>query len=102
MKIKSVQIGEFLKSLTDADYQFLKLTINVRDGIQSLINNYCMTKEDICYNFIIKEEDYEKFISGNYAYSISDIAAINSLFLKFQQEKLANKVPFQVATTENQ
>jgi hypothetical protein len=96
MKIKSVQIGEFLKSLSDEEFNFLKLTMNVREGIEGLMTKYGMTKEDICQNFLIKEEGYENFVKGNYAYTISHMATINSLFMKFEQEKLAKRVPFQV------
>ena len=101
MKIKSVQIGEFLKSLNDSEYQFLKTTMNVRDGINGLILNG-LTKEDICYHFLIKEDGYDNFISGNYAYTISHMAAINSLFMKIETERLAKKVPFRVSNEKPQ
>ena len=97
MKIKSVQIGEFLKSLNSAEYEYLKISMNVRDGIESLIEDYNMSKEDICKSFDIKEDGYLNFISGNYAYAISHMATINHLLFTFRLEKMKSNPPFKVA-----
>lgn len=97
MKIKSVQIGEFLKSLNEAEYQFLKLTMNVVEGIKSLREDYLLSKDEICASFDIKEDAYENFIKGNYAYSISHMATINHLLFKFRMEKIKDNPPFKVA-----
>jgi hypothetical protein len=97
MKIKSVQIGEFLKSLNEGEYQFLKLTMNVLEGIKSLIEEHGISKEEILKEFELKEDGYENFIKGNYAYSISHLATINHLLFVSRMEKLKDNPPFQVA-----
>jgi hypothetical protein len=97
MKIKSVQIGEFLKSLNEAEYQFLKLTMNVVEGIKTLREDYRVTKEVICKEFDIKEDAYENFIKGNYAYAISHIATLNHLIFVNRMQDLKDNAPFQVS-----
>lgn len=97
MKIRNVQIGEFLKSLNEAEYQFLKLTIDVVNGIKSLIGDYGMTKEEICKSFNIKDDGYENFIKGNYAYAISHMATINHLLYTFRIENIKENPPFKVS-----
>ena len=97
MKIKSVQIGEFLKSLNEAEYQFLKLTMNVVEGINTLRKEYLFTKEEICKEFDIKEDGYENFIKGNYAYAISHLATLNHLIFVNRMEDLRDNAPFQVS-----
>jgi len=97
MKIKSVQIGEFLKSLSDAEYEYLKISMNVRDGINSVIKKHNLSKEEVCKKFDIKEDGYENFIKGNYLYAISHMATINHLFIQYEEKVLLNNPPFNVA-----
>ena len=97
IKINKVQIGEFLKKLTTVEYQYLKISMSIRDGIETLIDDYDMDKESILKAFELKDEQYQNFISGNYAYAISHMATINHLLFTFRAEKLKETQLFKVA-----
>ena len=83
MNINTKQIGKFLKSLNGAEYEYLKISINIRNGITSAIEKYDLSKEEVCSRFKIKEKDYENFVKGNFVYAISHMATLNSIFMEY-------------------
>ena len=97
MNIHTVKIGEFLASLTDVDYQYLGITMQVKDGINTIIKELSLTKEEVCQHFQIKEDAYDNFVKGNYHYAISHMATSNYLFFKIRERKALENPPFKPA-----
>lgn len=81
------KVGKFLKGLTEVEFRYLELCMNFVSGIQSLINKYKLEKDAIVDLFEIKSKDYYNYISGNYDYSIKDVAMLNAAYIKLDNEK---------------
>lgn len=73
------KVGKFLKGLTEVEFRYLQLTMQVVHGIKILFNKYNLTKERFIELFGINEKDYNNYISGNYVYRISDMAKLDTV-----------------------
>ena len=82
------KVGKFLKGLTEVEFRYLQLTMQVVHGIKILFNKYNLTKERFIELFDIKEKDYNNYITGNYTYNISDMAKLDTVheILGMEQE----------------
>lgn len=87
MKIDTKKIGTFLKSLEDVEYIYLKHVVGIRSSIQELINNFNLSKEDVCIRFKIQKNKYNDFVKGNYSYSLMDVAHLNAAFNELMEKK---------------
>lgn len=101
IKMNIKKIGSFLKSLNEAEYMYIRHTMDLRNAITSLMRKYDLKKEDIIKRFVIKPAKYNDFIKGNYNYSVHDMAIINSTFMEFEIEALAKKAPVQIKQDKN-
>jgi len=73
------KVGKFLKGLTEVEFRYLQLTMPIVHGIKILFNKYNITKERFIELFGIKEKDYKNYISGNYIYTIRDMAKLDNV-----------------------
>lgn len=90
------KVGLFLKSLNQAEYRYMELSMQMRSSIQKLILEHSLDKNYILDRFQIPSRKYKDFISGNYNYSVRDMAALNAAFMELGMEKLKEDVPIQV------
>lgn len=78
MKIDSKKINTFLKSMDDANFIYLKHMVEIRDLIQKLIKTYDIPKKDFCERMKLNQKKYADYVSGNYNYTMMDIAKVNA------------------------
>lgn len=98
MKINTSRIGKFLKSLNEAEYIYLVNCARMRDNIQTLVRNG-ISGHDLCNRFGISLEQYDDFISGNYQYTLKDMATLNATFLELEIERVKKQASAE-ATSE--
>lgn len=92
MKIDTKKIGNFIKSLNDVEYRYLELTMQFIGGLQSLVEKYKLSKEEVCERFHIAFEKYDDYVSGNFNYSLADLSCLNAAFMELEREHLKNKI----------
>lgn len=98
--IDSKRIKKFLSETTGANYQFLSAMMDVRNGINNIITNYKLSKEEVCERFGVNKRKYNDFIHGNYEYDLKIMAVINDTFCEYESKKLGENAPFQTPKTE--
>lgn len=99
--IDSKRIKKFLSETTGANYQFLSAMMDVRNGINNIITNYKLSKEEVCERFGVSKRKYNDFIHGNYEYDIKTMAVVNALFCEYESKKLGENAPFQTPKLED-
>lgn len=97
MKVNTKQIGQFLKTINELDYEYLQLTMQMRNGIQNLIARHNLSKAEFCKRFQITTRQYPDYIVGNYNYSLNDMACLNASFIELEAKLLEKEVPIKVA-----
>lgn len=97
--INTKHIASFLRKLNDTEYIYLQHCMGMRDNITRLIERHNLTKEDVCQLFEIKEKQYDAFVKGCVNYSVHDMARLNAAFMKLEAEKLEERVPVKVVTS---
>jgi predicted XRE-type DNA-binding protein len=100
MKINTKKVGLILKAISDEDYAYLQLTMQIRDVIKSITTKHEINQKEFCEFFKIRQNKYTDFVKGNYIYSLSDFALINHLYVKLEEESLKDTVPIQVAKSK--
>lgn len=98
--IDSKRIKKFLAQTTGANYQFLSAMMDVRNGINNIITNYKLSKEEVCERFGVSKRKYNDFILGNYEYDLKVMAVVNALFCEYETKNLKENAPFQTPKTE--
>ena len=86
-----------MKSLTAAEVMYMKHSIEFRLCLESLIRDNSLTDEYLFKHFGVSKNKLKDFVCGNYNYKLSDMSAINTLYVTLEQERLAEKAPIQVA-----
>lgn len=99
MSINTKKIGTLLQSLNDVEYRFLRLSLGVVDQIKDLIKDYNLDKETFCIKFQITHKDYPKYISGNWNYSVEDIAKLHAIQMEYKIEQLKKQMDKEKAIT---
>lgn len=93
--IDTKKIFKFLKSLNDTEYIYLRNHLGVLNGIKSLIQDFNLSKEEICESFRLDPKKYKDFVVGNYTYTLMHIAILNDKMSKLRSEgdfiEVANK-----------
>ena len=85
-------IGKFLKSMKGADFLYLKHTVIFRSNLEKMMKRYNLTKEYMCEKFHLSAPDYANFISGNYNYSLRDIANYECAWVELEKKKVEDDV----------
>ena len=94
--IDEKKIANILSSLNDAEYRYLSISMGFRDNLQRLIHKYNLTEETICKRFILNKNQYNKYISGAWNYTVSDMATLNSFYMELEIEELRKNPPIEV------
>jgi len=97
VKIDNKKVGQFLKSINEAERIYLVHTLNLSSSINRLINKFNLSKEEVCSKFDIELKKYNDFICGNYEYDLKIMAKTNALFIELETEALEEKAPVQFA-----
>lgn len=101
IKVNSKKVGTFLKSLSEPDYCYLRLTLQMVEGLRSLIKRHKLSKEDVCQRFKIKPAKYTDFVKGNINYSLHDMARLNAAFMDLEMEELAKNAPIKIKSEKD-
>ena len=94
-KIRSKEIGVFLKSLNEAERLYLGHCLNLSNSIKNQISKYKLSKQYICEKFKIKPNKYNDLVSGNMNYDLHHMCAVNLKNKKKEAELLEEQVPVQ-------
>ena len=70
ISINTKKVGQFLKSLNEAERVYLSHTFNLSNNIRKLIKKFNLTKQEVCEKYGIKLNKYNDFISGNCNYDL--------------------------------
>jgi len=100
MNIDTKKIGTFLKSITDAERNYLTHCLNFSGALRDLIKRHELSKEDVCSRFEIKPSEHDDFVKGNYNYSINEMAILNASFMELESEKLKENAPVKFPENE--
>ncbi len=88
------KVNLFLKELDQAQKIYLTEILHFITNLEGLIIKNNLSKDDVCRSFKISKEAYNDFISGNYNYTIYDLANLNAMFMLYRTEELKKNVPF--------
>lgn len=88
MKLNTNKIQRFLKSLNNAEFYYVQNCVNIAGSIKNMIRTYKLTKEFICEEFKVSDDNYDAFISGGYNYSVNDISTMEYLYKEFEKAEI--------------
>lgn len=101
IRIGTDKIGRFLKDLNGAERIYLEQVMRLSDNMQELQKHNNLSNTDFCELFNIKPSKYENYISGNYNYTVKDMALLNAAYVKLKSAealvKIEGEVPVKVA-----
>jgi len=100
MKSNAPQVRKFLSGLTDLDFHYLGIQIDMAKDARRLIETFSVSKEDFCKYMDIRIADYNRYLSGGYNYSLESIARMQDTWIKLrtlQAEKESETVLTDVA-----
>ncbi len=83
-KVDVKKCNSALKSFNDADARYITLCLEFRHGLQSLIKDYGMTREQILRRFKVPKSKQNDFMLGVYNFSIEDKATLKVIFMEQQ------------------
>ena len=98
--IDTKKIGSFLQSVNGAEYRYLELSMQVRNGIGYLMNQYNLSKEEIINRFNIPPKKVDKYIKGNYNYSMIDMACLNTAIREMEVKEAQEREVIKINTEE--
>lgn len=79
LKISVKKVHQFLKTLTTAEYQYVKMSINVVEEIKHINEHYNVPHEEILNRLNIPLSKKEDFIKGSYEYDLHIIAGLHAM-----------------------
>lgn len=94
MAIRLTAIHNLLKSLTEQDYKYLEMGMQIRRTLQEYIFLTKKTEEEILEEFEVPAKSAAGFLSGGYNYSIKDIAKIQAAIVTARMESAKTPVEF--------
>jgi hypothetical protein len=100
MKSNAPQVRKFLSGLTDLDFHYLGIQIQMAKDARKLIATFDVSKQDFCKHMDIRPTDYNRYLSGGYNYTLESMARIQDVWVKLrslQAEIEAEKVLTDVA-----
>ena len=100
MKIESTKIKQFLLSLTEQDFIYLKHVTDISKHCKLLIREHNISKADFCEKMHIKPRQYNDFIKGAYDYTLMDMARLNALHIQYASIAAAENPPFKIKWVE--
>ena len=92
MKIESKKIGRFIKSLNDAEFIYLKHTVDISEAIRHLIKRHKLSKAQVCEFFKTTPNKYNDIVKGNFNYSLHEIACLNVAQVTLETKKIQDDV----------
>jgi hypothetical protein len=97
VRINNKKVGQFLKSINEAERIYLVHTLNLSSSINRLIDKFDLSKEEVCSKFGIELKKYNDFVCGNYMYDLRIMSITNAWFIELETKALEDKVPVQIA-----
>lgn len=82
------KVRTFLKDLTITEFHYLELTVQLASSIKSLIKRHKLDKKRFCELFHINPKRYNDYTTGNFNYSVNDMATLNAVYQQLETEKL--------------
>jgi predicted XRE-type DNA-binding protein len=78
-QIYATKIDELLSDIEESEFIYLQQKIAIRLKVEKLIRNNNLSDEKFCELMEIDISSYEDFVSGSYAYTLLDIAQLDTL-----------------------
>lgn len=88
MDINKKKIHQFLKTINEMEFIYMKYHIELSHAIKSLIHLYKLPKEFICQEFKVPTRKYNDFINGSYEYSVNDMSTLDFLWKQLEKEAI--------------
>jgi len=84
MKSNAPQVRKFLSGLTDLDFHYLGIQIQIAKDARRLIETFSVSKEDFCKHMDIRLADYNRYLNGGYNYTLESMARIQCVWVKLR------------------
>lgn len=91
IKVSTQKITTFLNGISDVDFQYLKIAVDMANSAQTLIRRYGVTKKDFCERMEIKPREYDAYLNGSRRYDMEDMVALQMAWNYFELEKRAGE-----------
>jgi hypothetical protein len=96
-KLDSKKVRTFLKNLTSVEFRYLELTMQMASGMQNLIQRYKLDKQRFCDLFGINAKVYERYIKGDFNYTLDDMALLNANYQLLEIERIKEEDLIKIA-----
>lgn len=91
-KINHKVVRQFLSKLSDIDFRYLRLQIQMANDARNLIKEFNLSKEEFCKLLDISEKHYQQYLNGGFEYDIMKMALMNAAYCKLSTERAAKEV----------
>ena len=79
--MKTAQIRQFLGSLSDLDYRFLRIQCSMANDARNLIKEFNLDKDELCSLIRIEPDQYDSYLTGGFDYDIEKMALMQAAFI---------------------
>lgn len=83
-KVEVKKCNNALRSFNSADARYISLCLEFRQGLESLVKDYGMTREQILRRFNVPKSKQRDFMLGAYNFSLEDMATLKVIFMEKQ------------------
>jgi hypothetical protein len=87
MKKQPDKIREFLSSISDLEFRYLRVQISMANDARYLIKEFNLGKEMFCRLMQIKESEYDQYLTGGFDYDLMKMALMNAAYCELSSEK---------------
>lgn len=95
IRINSKKVHTFVLSLTRAERGYMVSCLAISDSILSLINDFGLTKQQVCEKFQITPRQYKAFVNGAFNYDMNHMANLNDWYVELKASRLEKEAPVQ-------
>lgn len=92
----------FLKELEPVQFRYLELTMQIVSDLQMLIKRYKLDKKRFCELFHINAKIYDRYIKGDFNYTVNDMATLNYVYQTLEIERIKEEERIKIATKKNE
>jgi len=92
MDKRTKELANFIGSLSGWEIKFVEDTIAIARNFRQYIEESKVTVEEFCKQMNIAQKDFNKFVSGNWNYSVNQIASLEYHWTEFRKSKVSKKI----------
>ena len=87
------KVRSAIASMNELEFILLEHHVSMRRAIMDVTRSGELTPDDVCAAFGIKPSQYKRFTTGDYNYTLSDVAHLHALMDKVAQNKTNSTAP---------